>query len=178
MWTWLTSSPTMAPCLVREPGPGARPGAQGRREGCAWCGDVLGGSEAPPLQVYYLEPRPSPLLSFLGCPAKKNVCDSNTCNNGGTCVNQWDAFSCECPLGFGGKSCAQGRGGSQRSQGLGAVDNAGNAGRVGAGTGQGPTTLGCGWKSMSRQSPERGALETKGPVSGRPGHSVGRAQDR
>uniref|UniRef100_A0A452UB42 Cadherin EGF LAG seven-pass G-type receptor 2 n=1 Tax=Ursus maritimus TaxID=29073 RepID=A0A452UB42_URSMA len=42
-----------------------------------------------------------------GCPAKKNVCDSSTCNNGGTCVNQWDAFSCECPLGFGGKSCAQ-----------------------------------------------------------------------
>uniref|UniRef100_A0A2K5JYT5 Cadherin EGF LAG seven-pass G-type receptor 2 n=1 Tax=Colobus angolensis palliatus TaxID=336983 RepID=A0A2K5JYT5_COLAP len=41
------------------------------------------------------------------CPAKKNVCDSNTCHNGGTCVNQWDAFSCECPLGFGGKSCAQ-----------------------------------------------------------------------
>ncbi|XP_031231049.1 cadherin EGF LAG seven-pass G-type receptor 2 isoform X1 [Mastomys coucha] len=42
-----------------------------------------------------------------GCPTKKIVCDSNTCHNGGTCVNQWDAFSCECPLGFGGKSCAQ-----------------------------------------------------------------------
>ncbi|EGW10030.1 Cadherin EGF LAG seven-pass G-type receptor 2 [Cricetulus griseus] len=42
-----------------------------------------------------------------GCPTKKNVCDSNTCHNGGTCVHQWDAFSCECPLGFGGKSCAQ-----------------------------------------------------------------------
>ncbi|XP_037354439.1 cadherin EGF LAG seven-pass G-type receptor 2 [Talpa occidentalis] len=42
-----------------------------------------------------------------GCPAKKNVCDSNTCQNGGTCVNQWSAFSCECPLGFGGQSCAQ-----------------------------------------------------------------------
>ncbi|KAM9004833.1 cadherin EGF LAG seven-pass G-type receptor 2 isoform 4-T5 [Sarcophilus harrisii] len=42
-----------------------------------------------------------------GCPAKKNVCDSNTCQNGGTCVNQWDTFSCECPLGYGGKSCAQ-----------------------------------------------------------------------
>ncbi|XP_055474077.1 cadherin EGF LAG seven-pass G-type receptor 2 isoform X2 [Psammomys obesus] len=42
-----------------------------------------------------------------GCPTKKNVCDSNSCHNGGTCVNQWDAFSCECPLGFGGKSCAQ-----------------------------------------------------------------------
>ncbi|XP_016011118.2 cadherin EGF LAG seven-pass G-type receptor 2 isoform X1 [Rousettus aegyptiacus] len=42
-----------------------------------------------------------------GCPAKKNVCDSSSCQNGGTCVNQWDAFSCECPLGYGGKSCAQ-----------------------------------------------------------------------
>ncbi|KAG6928014.1 cadherin EGF LAG seven-pass G-type receptor 2, partial [Chelydra serpentina] len=42
-----------------------------------------------------------------GCSAKKNVCDSNTCHNGGTCVNQWDTFSCECPLGFGGKSCRQ-----------------------------------------------------------------------
>ena len=51
----------------------------------------------------------STLLFILGCPAKKNVCDSNACHNGGTCVNQWDAFSCECPLGFGGKSCAQGR---------------------------------------------------------------------
>ncbi|XP_077190373.1 cadherin EGF LAG seven-pass G-type receptor 2 isoform X2 [Paroedura picta] len=42
-----------------------------------------------------------------GCSAKKNVCDSNTCHNGGTCVNQWNTFSCECPLGFGGKNCKQ-----------------------------------------------------------------------
>uniref|UniRef100_A0A8C4W938 Cadherin EGF LAG seven-pass G-type receptor 2 n=1 Tax=Gopherus evgoodei TaxID=1825980 RepID=A0A8C4W938_9SAUR len=42
-----------------------------------------------------------------GCSAKKNVCDSNTCHNGGTCVNQWDTFSCQCPLGFGGKNCRQ-----------------------------------------------------------------------
>nr|XP_048682562.1 cadherin EGF LAG seven-pass G-type receptor 2 isoform X1 [Caretta caretta] len=42
-----------------------------------------------------------------GCSAKKNVCDSNTCHNGGTCVNQWDTFSCECPLGFGGNNCRQ-----------------------------------------------------------------------
>ncbi|XP_075766558.1 cadherin EGF LAG seven-pass G-type receptor 2 isoform X2 [Pelodiscus sinensis] len=42
-----------------------------------------------------------------GCSAKKNVCDSSTCHNGGTCVNQWDTFSCECPLGFGGKACRQ-----------------------------------------------------------------------
>nr|XP_032655516.1 cadherin EGF LAG seven-pass G-type receptor 2 [Chelonoidis abingdonii] len=42
-----------------------------------------------------------------GCSAKKNVCDTNTCHNGGTCVNQWDTFSCQCPLGFGGKDCRQ-----------------------------------------------------------------------
>lgn len=65
-------------------------------------------------QLFCLEPRAEPLSLLLGCPAKKNVCDSSTCNNGGTCVNQWDAFSCECPLGFGGKSCAQGRRGRQQ----------------------------------------------------------------
>ncbi|XP_043932407.1 cadherin EGF LAG seven-pass G-type receptor 2 isoform X2 [Protopterus annectens] len=42
-----------------------------------------------------------------GCAAKKNFCESNTCVNGGTCVNQWDSFSCECPLGFGGRNCEQ-----------------------------------------------------------------------
>uniref|UniRef100_A0A8D2J9S6 Cadherin EGF LAG seven-pass G-type receptor 2 n=1 Tax=Varanus komodoensis TaxID=61221 RepID=A0A8D2J9S6_VARKO len=42
-----------------------------------------------------------------GCSSKKNVCESNTCHNGGTCVNQWNTFSCECPLGFGGKDCKQ-----------------------------------------------------------------------
>ncbi|XP_072336405.1 cadherin EGF LAG seven-pass G-type receptor 2 isoform X1 [Scyliorhinus torazame] len=42
-----------------------------------------------------------------GCSAKWNFCDSNTCENGGTCVNRWETFSCECPLGFGGKNCEQ-----------------------------------------------------------------------
>eukprot|EP00062_Callorhinchus_milii_P009585 gi/632953584/ref/XP_007892498.1/ PREDICTED: cadherin EGF LAG seven-pass G-type receptor 2 [Callorhinchus milii] len=42
-----------------------------------------------------------------GCSAKWNFCDSNTCKNGGTCVNRWETFSCECPLGFGGKKCEQ-----------------------------------------------------------------------
>lgn len=79
-----------------------------------------------PLQPLAQNPGLSPLLSIPGCPSKKNVCDSSTCHNGGTCVNQWDAFSCECPLGFGGKSCAQGR---RRGQSPGAVNSAGNAGR-------------------------------------------------
>ncbi|XP_069797890.1 cadherin EGF LAG seven-pass G-type receptor 2 isoform X4 [Narcine bancroftii] len=42
-----------------------------------------------------------------GCSAKWNFCDSSTCKNGGTCVNRWETFSCECPLGFGGKNCEQ-----------------------------------------------------------------------
>ncbi|XP_029430115.1 cadherin EGF LAG seven-pass G-type receptor 2 [Rhinatrema bivittatum] len=42
-----------------------------------------------------------------GCSAKRNFCDSNACSNGGTCVNQWDSFSCECPLGYGGRNCQQ-----------------------------------------------------------------------
>nr|XP_033773923.1 cadherin EGF LAG seven-pass G-type receptor 2 isoform X1 [Geotrypetes seraphini] len=40
-----------------------------------------------------------------GCSAKRNFCDSNACSNGGTCVNKWDSFSCECPLGYGGQNC-------------------------------------------------------------------------
>lgn len=45
-----------------------------------------------------------------GCPAKKTLCDTNTCHNGGTCVHEWDNFSCRCPLGFGGKTCQEGTG--------------------------------------------------------------------
>lgn len=142
-----------------------------------------GGLKAPSSHRFSVwRPRLSPLLSILGCPAKKNVCDSNTCHNGGTCVNQWDSFSCECPLGFGGKSCAQGRRGSSQRLRPGHCQQCWEhwqgLGRHWAGTGQGPAKLGCGWKSVSGQSPERAAQETKGPVRGRPGHSVGRAQGR
>ncbi|KAM9320481.1 cadherin EGF LAG seven-pass G-type receptor 2 [Gastrophryne carolinensis] len=40
-----------------------------------------------------------------GCPAKRNQCEGERCKNGGTCVNRWDGYSCECPLGYGGKDC-------------------------------------------------------------------------
>ncbi|XP_063811014.1 cadherin EGF LAG seven-pass G-type receptor 2-like isoform X2 [Pseudophryne corroboree] len=40
-----------------------------------------------------------------GCPAKKNQCEGKKCQHGGTCVNRWDGYSCECPLGYGGKDC-------------------------------------------------------------------------
>ena len=32
-------------------------------------------------------------------------CDKNTCNNGGTCIDLGDAFTCQCPPGWHGRSC-------------------------------------------------------------------------
>ncbi|XP_058860276.1 cadherin EGF LAG seven-pass G-type receptor 2-like isoform X2 [Acipenser ruthenus] len=52
-----------------------------------------------------------------GCSAKRHFCTSNTCMNGGTCANKWSSFSCECPLGFGGKNCEQVMASPQRFQG-------------------------------------------------------------
>ncbi|KAF7707587.1 cadherin EGF LAG seven-pass G-type receptor 1 isoform X2 [Silurus meridionalis] len=40
-----------------------------------------------------------------GCLAKSNFCSSSVCHNGGLCVNKWNTYSCNCPLGYGGKSC-------------------------------------------------------------------------
>uniref|UniRef100_A0A803TL74 Cadherin EGF LAG seven-pass G-type receptor 3 n=1 Tax=Anolis carolinensis TaxID=28377 RepID=A0A803TL74_ANOCA len=40
-----------------------------------------------------------------GCHAKHSYCDSNPCKNSGTCIVGWSSFTCECPIGFGGKDC-------------------------------------------------------------------------
>lgn len=42
-----------------------------------------------------------------GCPAKRNFCSSDACQNGGVCHSKWDTYSCDCPTGYGGKNCEQ-----------------------------------------------------------------------
>uniref|UniRef100_A0A6Q2Z0R2 Cadherin EGF LAG seven-pass G-type receptor 1a n=1 Tax=Esox lucius TaxID=8010 RepID=A0A6Q2Z0R2_ESOLU len=42
-----------------------------------------------------------------GCTAKKDFCTKSVCLNGGVCVNKWSTYSCDCPLGYGGKNCEQ-----------------------------------------------------------------------
>lgn len=117
-------------------------------------------------------------LSLPGCPTKKIVCDSNTCHNGGTCVNQWDAFSCECPLGFGGKSCAQGRSGSCHRLGPGCCQSSGITGRAWGRLWAGFCELGCGWKSMSGQSQEKLGRRQRAYSEAGAGHNAGRAWNR
>ncbi|XP_059581872.1 cadherin EGF LAG seven-pass G-type receptor 1 isoform X4 [Alligator mississippiensis] len=61
-----------------------------------------------------IDSKPIDMASFIanngtlpGCAAQKNYCESNWCQNGGTCVNKWNTYACECPLRYGGKNCEQ-----------------------------------------------------------------------
>ncbi|XP_043823673.1 cadherin EGF LAG seven-pass G-type receptor 1 [Dromiciops gliroides] len=42
-----------------------------------------------------------------GCAAQENHCDKIWCQNGGTCVNRWGTYICDCPLQYGGRNCEQ-----------------------------------------------------------------------
>ncbi|XP_053752980.1 cadherin EGF LAG seven-pass G-type receptor 3 isoform X9 [Panthera pardus] len=43
--------------------------------------------------------------TMAGCQAKLHFCDSGPCKNSGFCSERWGGFSCDCPVGFGGKDC-------------------------------------------------------------------------
>ncbi|CAN9508289.1 unnamed protein product [Ophioblennius macclurei] len=61
-----------------------------------------------------IDSRPVDMASYIanngttaGCPAKKNFCKTDVCQNGGVCVSKWSTYSCDCPIGYGGKNCEQ-----------------------------------------------------------------------
>ncbi|XP_028304678.1 cadherin EGF LAG seven-pass G-type receptor 1 isoform X4 [Gouania willdenowi] len=61
-----------------------------------------------------IDNRPVDMASYIanngttaGCPAKKNFCSSDVCQNGGVCVSKWNTYNCDCPTGYGGKNCEQ-----------------------------------------------------------------------
>nr|XP_023415852.1 cadherin EGF LAG seven-pass G-type receptor 3 isoform X2 [Cavia porcellus] len=43
--------------------------------------------------------------TLAGCQAKLQFCDSGPCKNNGFCSERWGGFSCDCPVGFGGRDC-------------------------------------------------------------------------
>ncbi|XP_068045846.1 cadherin EGF LAG seven-pass G-type receptor 1 isoform X4 [Anomalospiza imberbis] len=52
-----------------------------------------------------------------GCSAQRNYCETNWCQNGGTCINKWSTYICECPVRYGGKNCEQAMPSPQRFTG-------------------------------------------------------------
>ncbi|XP_023685991.2 cadherin EGF LAG seven-pass G-type receptor 1 isoform X1 [Paramormyrops kingsleyae] len=61
-----------------------------------------------------VDSQPMDMASFIanngtiaGCAAKRNFCSTSVCQNGGTCANEWNTYSCDCPLHYGGKNCEQ-----------------------------------------------------------------------
>ncbi|XP_054464579.1 LOW QUALITY PROTEIN: cadherin EGF LAG seven-pass G-type receptor 3 [Anoplopoma fimbria] len=65
------------------------------------------------MKELHIDNKPLDLAGFIanngtlpGCSAKLTFCTSNPCQNGGTCRVSWETFSCDCPLGYGGKDCS------------------------------------------------------------------------
>uniref|UniRef100_A0A3P9JAG2 Cadherin, EGF LAG seven-pass G-type receptor 3 n=1 Tax=Oryzias latipes TaxID=8090 RepID=A0A3P9JAG2_ORYLA len=66
------------------------------------------------MKELHIDNKPLDLAGFIanngtlpGCSAKHPFCKSNPCQNGGTCSVSWETFSCDCPVGHGGKDCSQ-----------------------------------------------------------------------
>ncbi|NWH59992.1 CELR1 protein, partial [Geococcyx californianus] len=71
-----------------------------------------------------IDSKPIDMASFIanngtlpGCAAQRNYCETNWCQNGGTCVNKWNTYICECPVRYGGKNCEQAMPSPQRFSG-------------------------------------------------------------
>ncbi|NWR73985.1 CELR1 protein, partial [Centropus unirufus] len=71
-----------------------------------------------------IDSKPIDMASFIanngtlpGCAAQRNYCENNWCQNGGTCVNKWNTYICECPVRYGGKNCEQAMPSPQRFSG-------------------------------------------------------------
>ncbi|XP_065199574.1 protocadherin-like wing polarity protein stan [Planococcus citri] len=59
--------------------------------------------------------------TVIGCLDKHSHCSSQPCQNGGTCIESWGTFLCECTEGFSGKDCSQNVGPSWRFNGDGTL---------------------------------------------------------
>ena len=44
-------------------------------------------------------------MSFISVSAERRACDSSPCQNGATCVNSGDRYTCSCPDGWDGMNC-------------------------------------------------------------------------
>ncbi|XP_054703527.1 cadherin EGF LAG seven-pass G-type receptor 1 isoform X7 [Grus americana] len=71
-----------------------------------------------------IDSKPIDMASFIanngtlpGCAAQRNYCETSWCQNGGTCINKWNTYICECPVRFGGKNCEQAMPSPQRFSG-------------------------------------------------------------
>lgn len=81
-----------------------------------WAGATAAPSEPTPLEVRTRRgPGRSssswlaPLRPSLLCFSDVNECASHPCQNGGTCTQGINRFSCQCPAGFGGPTCEAGK---------------------------------------------------------------------
>lgn len=45
----------------------------------------------------------------MSCSIEIDECDSDPCQNGGTCNDLVNAFSCDCPAGYEGDMCENGK---------------------------------------------------------------------